>query len=66
MKYKYNITHKSDQTGVVTINFKNKSTMIKYLNRNKHKLHDMNQVKINFNQVRLPLNDTVWKPDQVN
>jgi hypothetical protein len=59
MKYKYNIKHKEkNKTNI--INFKNKDSMIKYLNKNKNKLNDMDAVVVNFSVISLPLKMTTW------
>ena len=59
MKYKYNIKHKH-QGDVTTINFKNKESMIKYLDTNKQKLNKMISPVLNFAAIMLPLKHTVW------
>ena len=59
MKYKYNIKHKVNGQ-ITTINFKNKSSMIKYLNKNKSKVNQLSSPALNFDQVMLPLKQTVW------
>tara|TARA_B100000575_G_scaffold127846_1_gene101884 strand:+ start:127 stop:318 length:192 start_codon:yes stop_codon:yes gene_type:complete len=59
MKYKYNIKHK--QKGKVqTINFKNKDTMLKYLDKNKDKINSWSAPVLNFAAIMLPLKQTVW------
>ena len=59
MKYKYNIKHKV-QGRAETINFKNKRTLIQYLNKNTNKVNKLDAVVIHFGQVMLPLKQTVW------
>lgn len=59
MKYKYNIRHKVDGA-VERINFKNKQSMLSYLDKNKSKLEKMDHPVLNFNQIVLPLNQTIW------
>ena len=59
MKYKYNIKHKQDNK-VETINFKNKSTMIKWMDKHKTKLNKMHNPALNFGAIMLPLKQTVW------
>ena len=59
MNYKYNIKHK--QKGrVVTINFKNKESMLKYLDTNRQKVNKLASPVLNFAAVMLPLKQTVW------
>ncbi len=59
MKYKYNIAHSKNKSKNV-INFKSKDKLIAYLNKNKAKVNNLDDVYINFNQVKLPLKATVW------
>lgn len=59
MNYKYNIKHKVNGQ-ITTINFKNKSSMIMYLNKNKNKVNQLSSPALNFDQVMLPLKQTVW------
>lgn len=59
MKYKYNIVYTLNNTKK-TMNFKNKESMIKFLNVNRYKMTTWSRVHINFNQVSLPLKHTVW------
>ena len=62
MKYRYNIKHKV-QGQAETINFKNKRSLIKYLNNNTNKVNKLDAVVINFGQIMLPLKQTVWNQD---
>ena len=64
MKYRYNIKHKVDGK-VVTINFKNKTSMIGYLNKNKDKLNKLDSPAIHFDKIVLPLKQTVWYVKQL-
>ncbi len=57
MKYKHNIKHKSNRQ-VETINFKNKLSMIKYLDKNINKINKMSGVALHFGAIALPLNHT--------
>jgi len=59
MKYKYNIKHKQ-KNKATTINFKNKQSMIKWLDKNKNKLNNMTAPVLNFGMIMLPLKQTVW------
>ena len=59
MKYKYNIKHKVSGHAE-TINFKNKISMIKYLDKNKHKVNQLESPALNFGPIMLPLKQTVW------
>lgn len=59
MSYKYNITY-VDKDQKKCKNFKNRTSMCKYLNSNMKKINNFDRVKLNFNQVCLPLKDTVW------
>lgn len=59
MKYKYNIKHKV-KNKVAIINFKNKESMITYLNKNKDKINKFVSPVLNFKSVMLPLKQTVW------
>lgn len=59
MKYKYNIKHRGD-SGVETINFKNKDSMLKYLDSKSKVLNDLQAVTLYFNTIKLPLKQTVW------
>ena len=59
MKYKYNIKHKQKNKST-TINFKNKQSMIKWLDKNKNKLNNMVAPVLNFDMIMLPLKQTVW------
>ena len=64
VKYRYNIKHKVDGK-VVTINFKNKSSMINYLDKNKDKLNKLISPAIHFDRIVLPLKHTVWHVKQL-
>ena len=64
MKYRYNIKHKVDGK-VVTINFKNKPSLIKYLDKNKDSLNKLVSPCINFDKIMLPLKQTVWHVHQL-
>lgn len=59
MKYRYNIKHKVSGK-VEIINFKNKRTMLKYLDNNKHKVNQLESPALNFGPIMLPLKQTVW------
>lgn len=59
MKYKYNIKHKV-KGKMTTINFKNKESMISYLNKNKDKISKFVSPVVNFKSIALPLKQTVW------
>lgn len=59
MKYKYNIKHKI-KSRVETINFKNKKSMITYLDKHKDKLNKLISPVLYFNTIMLPLKQTVW------
>ncbi len=59
MKYKYNITYKNNNK-VEYINFKNKTTMVKYLDKHKTKVNNMKAAALNFGAIMLPLKQTVW------
>ena len=63
MKYRYNIKHKNKNNKVETINFKNKTSMLKYLDKNKHKVNQLMSPALNFGQIMLPLKHTVWHID---
>lgn len=60
MKFKNNITYKDNTGKTKRVNFKTKRKMIEHLDKNKHKLHDMNNVRVNFGVISLPIKDTVW------
>ncbi len=60
MNYKYNITYKQLNKPKI-INFNSKVNMIDYLNKNKKKLQSFNHVKLNFGQIKLALNSTIWR-----
>jgi hypothetical protein len=58
-KFKFNIKHK--QAGKVhVINFKSKDALIRFLDNNVDKINKLVSPVINFNQVTLPLKQTVW------
>ena len=59
MKYKYNIKYKVRGKSTVK-NFKNKRSMITYLDKNKTKVNKLDAVALNFGMVMLPLKQTVW------
>ena len=59
MKYKYNIRHREDGK-VSVINFKNKESMIRYLDKNKSKINKLTAPVLNFASVMLPLKQTMW------
>ena len=59
MSYKYNITYKQGKTSKA-INFKNKHSMLKYLNTSQNKVNKLQHVTLNFSSVSLPLKATVW------
>ena len=59
MKYKYNIKHKV-KGKAETINFKNKRSMLKYLDKNKHKVNQLMSPALCFGPIMLPLKQTVW------
>ena len=60
MKFKNNITYKDSTGKTKRVNFKTQRKMIEHLDKNKHKLHDMNNVRVNFGVISLPIKDTVW------
>ncbi len=60
MANKYNISYIETKETII-INFRSKKNMIDYLNKNKTKLYSLKSVKINFNQISLPLSSTIWK-----
>lgn len=59
MNYKYNIKHKVNGKAE-TINFKNKKSMLTYLNKNKDKINKLMTPALHFNTIVLPLKQTVW------
>ena len=59
MKYKYNIKHKTNNK-VECINFKNKTSMLKYLDKNKRKVNKLISPALYFGPIMLPLKQTVW------
>ena len=59
-KFKYHITYVDSKSKKCTDNFKTKDKMLKYLNDNTDKLNQLKSVTLNFNQVSLPLKQTVW------
>tara|TARA_B100002019_G_C20787027_1_gene364885 strand:- start:66 stop:329 length:264 start_codon:yes stop_codon:yes gene_type:complete len=64
MKYKYNIKHKV-KGKVDTINFKNKKSMLTYLDKHKDKLNKLISPVLYFNTIMLPLKQTVWYVKQL-
>lgn len=64
VKYKYNIKHKVDGK-TVTINFKNKESMINHLDKNKDKISKFVSPVVNFKSIMLPLKQTVWYVKQL-
>lgn len=64
MKYRYNIKHK-EKTRTKTINFKSKNGMLKYLDKNKDKLNQLQGVALHFGPIVLPLAQTVWHVKQL-
>lgn len=64
MKYKYNIKHK-EKTRTKTINFKSKNSMLKYLDKNKDKLNQLQGVALHFGPIVLPLAQTMWHVKQL-
>jgi hypothetical protein len=59
MKYKYNIKHRVNSKAT-TINFKTKSSLLSYLNKNTSKINKLDAPVINFGAIMLPLKQTVW------
>jgi len=59
MKYKYNIRYKKSGK-VAVMNFKNKRTMLAYLNKNTSKVNSWPAACLNFGMIALPLKQTVW------
>ena len=64
MKYKYNIKYKIDNK-VQTINFKNKNSMIAYLDKHKEKLNTYQSTALHFDKIMLPLKQTIWHVKQL-
>ena len=60
LKFKYNITHKIQDKEKI-IGFHSKRNMIDYLNKNKNYLNTLNHVYLNFKQIKLSLNQSVWR-----
>ena len=60
MAYKYNISY-IEEKEMKKINFRSKKSMINYLNQNKAELNLLKSVKVNFDQIHLPLSSTIWK-----
>ena len=59
MKYKYNIKHTVNGE-TTTINFKNKKSMLAYLDKNIDKLNQLVSPALHFDAIVLPLKQTSW------
>jgi len=59
-QFKNNITYKDTEGKTKRVNFKSRSKMIEHLEKNTQKLISMNNVRVNFGPVSLPIKDTVW------
>ena len=59
MNYKYNIKHKVDNEAV-TINFKTKASMIKFLDEDTDRINNLASPVLYFGPVMLPLRQTPW------
>lgn len=59
MSYKYNIKYAYKGKPVVK-NFKNKDSMLKFLDKSTSTLQKYDKVYINFAEISLPLKHTVW------
>ena len=46
-----------------TVNFRNKRSFLKYLDKNVDKLNKLHAVVLNFGPVMLPLKQTVWNKE---
>ena len=65
MKYKYNIKYKQSSGDIQVKNFKNRQSMIMFLDRNTQQVNKMNSPVLYFGSITLPLKQTVWyQPDQ--
>ena len=62
MKYKYNMRHMVKGKRQ-TVNFRNKRSFLKYLDKNVDKLNKLHAVVLNFGPVMLPLKQTVWNKE---
>ena len=60
LKFKYNISHTIEEQEKI-IGFHSKKNMIDYLNKNKNYLNTLNHVYLNFKQIKLSLNQSVWR-----
>tara|TARA_B100002019_G_C20940088_1_gene436391 strand:+ start:373 stop:582 length:210 start_codon:yes stop_codon:yes gene_type:complete len=59
MSYRYNIKYVYKDKPTVK-NFKNKDSMLKFLEKSASKLHKYTKVYINFASVSLPFKHTTW------
>jgi len=58
-KFKNSITYKDTNGDNKRVNFKTREKLLQHLNKNT-KLHELNNVRIHFGPISLPIKDTVW------